>query len=430
MSPASALPRLLIAFAFLCLPGIVWGGNCSLAGDYLLKSRDGNFIFATHGLSGTISSTINHQVQPTSINISITTSHVVERIKAYAGAEQPICNTPSGFFDPYATHDRHGDPYASAIQYIELEYFDCYAHEASSVRQGVQVDGIYFVLSNSSMPDFLYHIAFEVSNGTLYEYPNNDTTHTHGDIYAYTWLADRVKITVKMEEIPWIGDSSVPAQEATFLSLHFKLDVSVIPCTYAFCDAVTTSITINATEAPLQQLRGEWEKYFILDGVPWYTSEVRRDCELGSFEGTFPVSLWVGIPLCSSLYGHYRELIYDPTLASSFILDDPTIPDSPGNQPLAKTNKIAVIVGASVGGFVFVALIVFVALFILAEPVRNAILPSTKPIATVKAKSNRQMTSSAAASSGSVVNSSPSQAASATSSTSTPAWTTAKPPTI
>jgi len=363
----------------------VSAGNCSLVGSYRMVAYDGSFVFQTVGLSGTMSSAVNGQVQPTSINVTITTSHVVERIKNSTDSI-PNCNVPTGLdTSPYDTRDHGGSPVATGIQFIELEEYDCYGYSASRVSGGVKIDGIYFILTNSTQPDFKYHIAFEVSNGTHYEFPNNDTTHTNGVIYSYKWLAERVKITVKVIDFPWLGTPGLPGSQSSFLSLHFRMKVDVVPCTFSYCDAFSTSVVINSTNLPRQQLVGEWEKYFITDGVPRYVSDRNSPCVTGDFIGYFPATWVIGIPICDNTIAHYREMIYDPTLASTFALDA-TNPETNPNSPLAKSNKTTVIVASSVASIVFVAIIVFVMLFIFVEPIRNTIMPSTVSVSSAMSK--------------------------------------------
>jgi hypothetical protein len=180
----------ILVILFLCslLSLSAWAGNCTNADSFILRPDSGKFVFQTEGISGTLSSALNGQVLPSSINITITPSHVIEREKNISMPEKYICKTPTGFYEPDAPVHSSGQPFAPPINILYIEQYDCYTYKKQEIRNGVKIDGIYTVVSNTTFPDFRFHFNYEISNDTLYEFPNNDTTYTAGEIYSYKWM--------------------------------------------------------------------------------------------------------------------------------------------------------------------------------------------------------------------------------------------------
>jgi hypothetical protein len=205
-----------------------------------------------------------------------------------------------------------------------------------------------------------------------------------------TTSPDRLKITAKVEKMPWVG-SVLPPNQSSFMSIHFRLNITIVESVFIWCDGFTTNISIRTTREPRQVLEAEWEKFFVLDGIPHYTSSQNEPCIDSHFDSVFPYAWTVGIPLCDNTFGHYDEMIYDPTLSSVFLLSDPNRPDDPSNNaPLRKSNKTAIIVGAVVASCVFVGLAIFILLVIFAQPVRQFFISSSRSLASESSNAQKR----------------------------------------
>jgi hypothetical protein len=166
---------------------------------------------------------------------------------------------------------------------------------------------------------------------------------------------NRLKITTEMTGVPWNQTLT-----ANFVSVHFQMDVFFQPHgTGRFADYNTTSLSYNTTN---QLLAFEFEKCFLIDGVPFCNDQyyATEETSIGPF--TEPLNLYfpVGVALCDPAFGKWNHAVYDPQLVSVFLSVPP--PDSDPTSPIAKSNKAVLIAVPLVVGIIVVAVIVFVIL--------------------------------------------------------------------
>jgi hypothetical protein len=177
-----ALSALLL---LISLVGLSAAGNCTLGASFQMTSSSQGLIVSNSGANVTISSAIEGRIQPTSVNITIRLAEVDERSRLERKNDR--CNCPGGFKDPSTLVDDDNEPYAPILQRHTIDDFDCLTQFEDEVRNGVKITRIRTEFWLSTNHSWHMTLLYDLANDTLIEFPNNDTTHTAGEIYSFRW---------------------------------------------------------------------------------------------------------------------------------------------------------------------------------------------------------------------------------------------------
>jgi len=125
-----------------------------------------------------------------------------------------------------------------------------------------------------------------------------------------------------------------------------------------------TDMTKLSFESETQSLYFEFEKTFVMDGIP-YASEQLYDgtpYQWNALQSDMDLLAHVGIGLCHTYFGQWSHAIYDPQLSALFTVPPSDSPAPSNNNNSSKQNNIVRIVAP----VVVVAVVLIIAALILA----------------------------------------------------------------
>jgi hypothetical protein len=147
-------------------------------------------------------------------------------------------------------------------------------------------------------------------------------------------------------------------------------------------DGNSSKLDFATLDEPTQSLFYEFEKAYLMDGVPKRNLKGRDahnvlDLSFLPPNTVVPTDLWASVPICDITGGHFQSVIYDPQLSSLFKLKPAEPSATPSNTPLAKSNRVTIIVASTVVGSVVIALAAFVLAAWNVPKLRAKVIPST-----------------------------------------------------